>query len=75
MHTLTFYVVDAPSRVGRTHIQDALCSYGTVVDAKVVKVTDSEKTWKCALQYKFVSGMSEEEHGSSMKHDYSTFVY
>jgi hypothetical protein len=75
MHALTLYVVDAPSRVGIIQIQDALLSYGTVMNAKVVKVTDSEKTWECTLQYKFVSGMSEEEHGSSMKYDYSAFVY
>jgi hypothetical protein len=61
-HKLTLYVVDAPSRVGRTHIQDALRSYGTIVDPTVVKVTQFEKTWRCTLE--LANGMTEESHGS-----------
>jgi hypothetical protein len=61
-HKLILYVVNAPSRVGRTHIQDALRSYGTILDPTVVKVTESEKTWRCTLE--LASGMTEESHGS-----------
>jgi hypothetical protein len=65
-HKLTLFVVDAPSRIGRTHIQNALRFYGTLLDPTIVKVTDSVKTWKCMLE-PVSAGMTEESRGACYK--------